>query len=90
MTAFGFIGTGHLGSMLIENFVETQAVEPEDILTSNRTQEKDFAVRADMTGCAPSYFAALMRKLVLAAERKEIKPVIFFIFQISCRIIGKV
>lgn len=193
MTAFGFIGTGHLGSMLIEKFVETHAVDPEDILASNRMQEKverlaqatgvrpasnrvvaelsdvificvrplevrdvlsdishllnsdklvvsvagdvtlqklqalcparvarafpsmasqklqgvtllafgdnttaedrrliadlfhaighaataeekDFAVLADLTSCAPGYFAALMREFALAAERKGIKP----------------
>jgi len=193
MTAFGFIGTGHLGSMLIEKFVETHAIDPEDILASNRTQEKlerlaqatgvrpasnrvvaelsdvificvrplevrdvlsdiahllnsdklvvsvagdvtleklqalcparvarafpsmasqklqgvtllafgdntavedrrliadlfhaighavtaeekDFAVLADLTSCAPGYFAALMRELALVAERKGIKP----------------
>lgn len=193
MTAFGFIGTGHLGSMLIEKFIETHTVEPEDILASNRTpekverlaeatgirpasnrvvaelsdvificvrplevrdalsdiahllnsnklvvsvagdvtleklqalcsarmarafpsmasqklqgvtllafgdrisaedrhliaalfhaighavpaEEKDFAVLADLTSCAPGYFAALMREFVLAAERKGIMP----------------
>jgi len=40
MTTFGFIGTGHLGSMLARKFVEIGAIEAEDILASNRTQEK--------------------------------------------------
>jgi pyrroline-5-carboxylate reductase len=40
MTTFGFIGTGHLGSMLIKKLVETEAIEAEEILASNRTQEK--------------------------------------------------
>jgi pyrroline-5-carboxylate reductase len=40
MTSFGFIGTGHLGSMLVRKFVETKAIEAEDILASNRTPEK--------------------------------------------------
>ena len=40
MTTFGFIGTGHMGSMLVEKFVETCAIEAEDILASNRTAEK--------------------------------------------------
>jgi competence protein ComER len=40
MTTFGFIGTGHLGSMLIKKFIETGAIEAEEILASNRTQEK--------------------------------------------------
>jgi pyrroline-5-carboxylate reductase len=37
-------------------------------------KEKDFAVLADLTSCAPGYFAAIMREFVLAAERKGIKP----------------
>lgn len=36
----GFIGTGHMGSMLVRKFVETGAVDAEDILASNRTPEK--------------------------------------------------
>ncbi|MDD1736203.1 MAG: NAD(P)-binding domain-containing protein, partial [Methanothrix sp.] len=40
MTAFGFIGTGHLGSMLVRQFVQTGAIEAEEILVSNRTPEK--------------------------------------------------
>ena len=39
-------------------------------------EEKDFAVLADLTSCAPGYFAALMREFALAAERKGIKPVL--------------
>jgi competence protein ComER len=35
-------------------------------------EEKDFAVLADLTSCAPGYFAALMREFVLAAERMDI------------------
>jgi pyrroline-5-carboxylate reductase len=40
MTSFGFIGTGHIGSMLVRKFVETGAIEAEEIVASNRTQEK--------------------------------------------------
>lgn len=40
MTTFGFIGTGHLGSMLVKKFVETGAIEAESIFASNRTAEK--------------------------------------------------
>ena len=40
MTTFGFIGTGHLGTMLVKKFVETEAIEAEEILASNRTPEK--------------------------------------------------
>jgi pyrroline-5-carboxylate reductase len=40
MITFGFIGTGHLGSMLVRKFTQTRAIEAEDILASNRTPEK--------------------------------------------------
>jgi competence protein ComER len=40
MTTFGFIGTGHLGNMLVSKFVETCAIKAENILASNRTPEK--------------------------------------------------
>jgi pyrroline-5-carboxylate reductase len=52
MTTFGFIGTGHLGSMLVKKFVETGAIGAEDILASNRTAEKvDLLAKA--TGIRP-------------------------------------
>ncbi len=37
---FGFIGTGHLGSMLIRKFVETGAIKAENIIASNRAIER--------------------------------------------------
>lgn len=40
MTVFGFIGTGHLGSMLVRKFVEAEAINAGDIIASNRTPEK--------------------------------------------------
>lgn len=40
MTTYGFIGTGHLGSMLIEQFVRSGAVAADDILAANRSPEK--------------------------------------------------
>lgn len=45
MTVFGFIGTGHLGSMLMHKFIETGAIYPEDILAANRTPEKAARLR---------------------------------------------
>ncbi|MDD1748447.1 MAG: NAD(P)-binding domain-containing protein [Methanothrix sp.] len=53
MTTFGFIGTGHLGSMLVRKFVETGAIEPEEILASNRTPEKVERL-ADAFGIRPA------------------------------------
>ncbi len=40
MTAYGFIGTGHLGSMLAEEFVRRGAIKREELWVSNRSQEK--------------------------------------------------
>ena len=40
MTTIGFIGTGHLGSILVRKFVETGAIKAEEIYVSNRAPEK--------------------------------------------------
>ena len=40
MTTFGFIGTGHLGSMLVDSFVRRGAIRSEDIWVSNRSPWK--------------------------------------------------
>ncbi len=53
MTTFGFIGTGHLGSMLVKRFVETGAIEGAAILASNRTAEKVERL-AEATGIRPA------------------------------------
>jgi pyrroline-5-carboxylate reductase len=53
MTTFGFMGTGHLGSMLIKKLVETGAIDAEDVLASNRTQEKVVRL-AEATGIRPA------------------------------------
>jgi len=53
MTTFGFIGTGHLGSMLVKKFVEMGAIEAEEILASNRTPEKVERL-ADALGIRPA------------------------------------
>ncbi len=52
MTTFGFIGTGHMGCMLIKKFVETGAIEAAAVLASNRTQEKVERL-AEATGIRP-------------------------------------
>jgi competence protein ComER len=36
----GFIGTGSMGSILIESFLQTGALHPEEIIASNRTASK--------------------------------------------------
>ena len=53
MTTFGFIGTGHLGCMLVKKFVETGAIQAAAVLASNRTQEKVERL-AEVTGIRPA------------------------------------
>lgn len=36
----GFIGTGSMGSILIESFIQTGAVRPDEIVASNRSSDK--------------------------------------------------
>ena len=40
MTTIGFIGTGHMGSILVRKLIETGAIKAEEIYVSNRTPEK--------------------------------------------------
>lgn len=42
MTTFGFIGTGHLGSILAEKFIQTGAMRREEIWISNHSPNKAF------------------------------------------------
>jgi pyrroline-5-carboxylate reductase len=44
----GFIGTGHMGSMLIRKFIETGAAAPGDIIASNLTKEKVELLAGDL------------------------------------------
>jgi len=53
MTKLGFIGTGHMGCMLVEKFVETGAAQAEAVLASNRTAEKIERL-AKATGIRPA------------------------------------
>jgi len=48
MNHLGFIGTGHMGSMLIRKFIETGAADPADIIASNRTREKAGLLSRDL------------------------------------------
>ncbi len=48
MVHLGFIGTGHMGSMLIRKFIETGVAAPEDIIASNRTREKAELLAGDL------------------------------------------
>ncbi|WP_257009817.1 late competence protein ComER [Evansella halocellulosilytica] len=40
MKRVGFIGTGSMGSILIESFIEARALTPTDVTITNRTMEK--------------------------------------------------
>jgi len=41
----GFIGTGSIGSILIESFIESNRILPENILITNRTKKKALAIK---------------------------------------------
>ena len=40
MTKIGFIGYGSMGSMIIEGFLSSEVVKPDEIIVSNRTKSK--------------------------------------------------
>jgi pyrroline-5-carboxylate reductase len=40
MVHLGFIGTGHIGSMLIRKFIETGVAAPGDIIASNGPEKR--------------------------------------------------
>lgn len=48
MVHLGFIGTGHMGSMLIRKFIEAGAAAPGDIIASNRSDEKAELLASDL------------------------------------------
>lgn len=41
----GFIGTGNMGTILIESFIESQATDPSNITITNRTIEKALKIK---------------------------------------------
>ncbi|MBM7645823.1 competence protein ComER [Scopulibacillus daqui] len=43
----GIIGTGNMGTILIQSLIEGAAVSPEDLLITNRTIEKAFKLKAE-------------------------------------------
>jgi pyrroline-5-carboxylate reductase len=78
MTTFGFIGTGHLGSMLVSKFVETCAIKAENILASNRTPEKTERL-AKATGIRPvsnRLVAELSDVIFLCVRPLEVRDVL--------------
>jgi competence protein ComER len=48
MAQLGFIGTGHMGSMLIRKFIETGVAAPGEIIASNRAREKAELLARDL------------------------------------------
>ncbi len=72
MTTFGFIGTGHLGSMLVRKFIETGAIEAEDILASNRTPEKaDRLAKATHIRTATNRIVAELSDVIFVCVRPQ-------------------
>lgn len=70
MTILGFIGTGHMGSMLVRKFIETRAASPEKILISNRTREDAERLAADLgVVCKSNRDVAKLADIILLCVR---------------------
>lgn len=70
MTTFGFIGTGHLGGMLVRKFIETGAVPADKITVSNRTREKAKRLAAELgVGCKDNREVVLRSDVVFLCVR---------------------
>jgi len=74
MTTFGFIGTGHLGSMLVHKFIETRAIKAEHLA-------KDLGIRVgnnrEVAGQSEVIFLCvrpLEIKAVLKELSEQLKP----------------
>jgi pyrroline-5-carboxylate reductase len=78
LTAFGFIGTGHLGSMLVRQFVQTGAIEAEEILASNRTPGKaeELAMAFGIRPSSNRVVAELSDVIFLCVRPLEVKDVL--------------
>lgn len=76
----GFIGTGSMGSLLIESFIRYGALKPEEIRISNRTPEKAFQIQKRHPGlvvCSSNAETASESALIfLCVKPGEFKSVI--------------
>lgn len=78
MTAFGFIGTGHMGSMLVRKFIETGAISANEITVSNRTREKADQLAANLgVGCKDNRDVVRLSDVVFLCIRpREVRDVL--------------
>lgn len=60
----GVIGTGNMGSILIEAWLETKTLEPTDLIITNRTLSKALALQEKYCGIEVTNTAAELAKLV--------------------------
>ena len=76
----GFIGTGSMGSLLIDSFIRSGALQPEQIRVSNRTARKALELAARHPGLTVSRSnaetAAKSDLFFLCVKPGEFKPVI--------------
>lgn len=76
----GFIGTGSMGSLLIDSFIRSGALRPEQIRVSNRTPKKALEIAArhpGLTICRSNAATASQSDLFfLCVKPGEFKPVI--------------
>ncbi|MBP1156380.1 MULTISPECIES: late competence protein ComER [unclassified Paenibacillus] len=76
----GFIGTGSMGSMLIETFIRSGALNPENIVVTNRTIDKAERLAASYPGLqvarSNKEVAAQVELLFICVKPLEFKDVI--------------
>ncbi len=80
MNKVGFIGYGHMGSVLLKSLLATKAIAPEQILVSTRTQNKLHSLKKDFPGIeiagSNSAVAENSSILFLCVGTTQVKPVL--------------
>ncbi|RXT14795.1 late competence protein ComER [Ammoniphilus sp. CFH 90114] len=75
----GFIGTGSMGSILLESFMSTGALHPDQVICSNRTREKALRIAENYPGlCVASNNIQVVREaevIFLCVKPLEFKKV---------------
>ena len=80
MTKIGFIGYGSMGSMIIEGFLSSGVVKPDEIIVSNRTKNKLDNIKKEYPEIEITdnneYLAGKCRKIFIFVGTSAVKEVI--------------
>lgn len=80
MCKIGFIGYGHMGSVMLRSLLTTKAITPEQVLISTRTMNKLQPLKEDFPGLqiadSNSKVAANSEMLFLCVGTSQVKPVL--------------